>query len=234
MIVATVFCVVVGGYVAHEAKIVSDRRAFLIENDYILRDTWRVTEPTRALLILRLLGAESACLVTVNGPAEAHGAVLGPDALMAGRERIRQLDRTVPRPSMITSRHRANCARSAYTRHKQIIGRTTRVASTQGMLLDAAASAPSFPVSGWQAITDAEARLAAFHTDSEQTAARRAEAEGVLRIDEQRVGHLDVAAEFRRSGLPSAGRAQERRLRRLKVRFEQAIMAAGGKAGPRT
>ena len=40
-------------------------------------------------------------------------------------------------------------------------------------------------------------RLAAFHSDREQPAARRAEAEGVLRIQEQRMVHLKRLLDLR-------------------------------------
>jgi len=91
MIVVTLFCVVGGGYVAHEAKIVRDRRAFLMDHAYILKDTWQVTQPTRAPLMLRLLGEESVFLVTVNGPADAHRATdLFPEAIVQDIEALRR------------------------------------------------------------------------------------------------------------------------------------------------
>jgi len=58
-------------------------------------------------------------------------------------------------------------------------------------LFDADA-APATPRPQWRTETDPQRRLAAFHQDTSQHPARRSEAEGVLRIYEQRMGELQA------------------------------------------
>jgi hypothetical protein len=57
-------------------------------------------------------------------------------------------------------------------------------------LFDSVGGVQAGATRAWQSITEPQQRLAAFHADRQQPASARAEAEGVLRIYEQRMGFL--------------------------------------------
>jgi ERCC4-related helicase len=83
-------------------------------------------------------------------------------------------------------------------RAEEMTGASTTPTSTQGSLFDSAEGTPPVvTLRSWQTIADPLQRLAAFHSDREQTAAKRAEAEGVLRIHDQRMGHLKRLLDLR-------------------------------------
>jgi hypothetical protein len=82
-------------------------------------------------------------------------------------------------------------------RVEEITGTSAASASTQRSLFESAESSPTATVATWQTIANPEERLAAFHSDREQPVAKRAEAEGVIRIYEQRLGHLKRLLDLR-------------------------------------
>ncbi len=79
----------------------------------------------------------------------------------------------------------------------EVAGESTASAVTQGSLFDSAEAAPAATTPAWQTIADPQARLAALHCDREQPVAARVEAEGVLRIYQQRVGTLNRLLDLR-------------------------------------
>ncbi|MEW4490900.1 helicase-related protein [Thalassoglobus sp. JC818] len=73
-------------------------------------------------------------------------------------------------------------------------GRTTQV---QRKLFGEQDSGDSGPKAAWQTLEDPAERLAAFYTDRNQSTGARFEAEGVLRLYEQRIKQLDALADLR-------------------------------------
>jgi hypothetical protein len=67
----------------------------------------------------------------------------------------------------------------------------------QGSLFDPVGTMHALATSSWQTVTDPRDRLAAFHVDRQQPAAARAEAEGILRIYEQRTDYLNRLLDLR-------------------------------------
>jgi hypothetical protein len=82
-------------------------------------------------------------------------------------------------------------------RAEEVTGASAAPALTQGSLFDAVEGTPVATTPAWQTITDPQQRLAAFHSDREQPVGARVEAEGVLRIYEQRVGFLNRLLDLR-------------------------------------
>jgi hypothetical protein len=83
------------------------------------------------------------------------------------------------------------------TRALEVSGEAAMSASTQGSLFESEEAAPTAPVAAWQTIADPHERLAAFHADREQPVSARVEAEGVLRIHEQRLTTLNRLLDLR-------------------------------------
>lgn len=82
-------------------------------------------------------------------------------------------------------------------RANEITGTSIAPAEVQPTLFDGPtdqASAQARPA--WQSETDPVQRLAAFQSDRDQTPRARAEADGVLRIYNQRIAHLDALPEL--------------------------------------
>jgi len=65
--------------------------------------------------------------------------------------------------------------------------------------------APEVNATDWQSLTEPALRLAAFHADRRQPAAKRLEAESVLRIHRQRVEPLQALLELRRPDVAPLG-----------------------------
>ena len=82
-------------------------------------------------------------------------------------------------------------------RTEEVTGTSAAPASVQGSLFDSTVVTPVATIPAWHTIADPQQRLAAFHSDREQPAAKRAEAENVLRIHEQRMGHLKRLLDIR-------------------------------------
>jgi hypothetical protein len=81
-------------------------------------------------------------------------------------------------------------------RADELTGASAAPASTQRWLFDSDEAPAGAPAPAWQTTADPQQRLAAFHSDREQPTAARAEAEGVLRIYGQRMGHLKRLLDF--------------------------------------
>ena len=83
-------------------------------------------------------------------------------------------------------------------RANDLTGPVGQPALTQQELFGSTATpAPAPAPPGWQALHDPVARLAAFHADRTQPPAARVDAEGVLRIYQQRLTHLESLADLR-------------------------------------
>jgi hypothetical protein len=96
------------------------------------------------------------------------------------------------------SRERGNQDEWLKKRTEEITGAPTVVLAVQQNLFDTQPRAvDSTPTAAWQSIVDPAQRLTAFHADRAQTPAARSEAEGVLRIYQQRIDHLDRVADLR-------------------------------------
>jgi hypothetical protein len=125
------------------------------------------------------------------GPAieKAHGAATDgfqPVAEQFTRER-----------RVMLQRERANHIEWLSKRAAEITGTGGKPAAVQGSLYDDEAQSPVTPAPDWHSFTDPARRLTAFHADRAQTPKDRIEAEGVLRIYEKRIGHLDRLADLR-------------------------------------
>jgi superfamily II DNA or RNA helicase len=88
-------------------------------------------------------------------------------------------------------REQANQADWLKKRVEEVTRTSTARSSVQGSLFDLVGTAAAPATPAWQTITDPQHRLAAFHADRQQPASARAEAEGILRIYEQRMGYLN-------------------------------------------
>jgi hypothetical protein len=93
-------------------------------------------------------------------------------------------------------REQANQADWLKKRVQEVTGTSTALSFAQGSLFDRVET-PAPLTSAWQTITDPQHRLATFHADREQPASARVEAEGVLRIYQQRIGHLNRLLDLR-------------------------------------
>ncbi len=82
-------------------------------------------------------------------------------------------------------------------RAEEVAGAAATSAFTQGSLFDSAEAAPAAKTPAWQTVADPQERLAALHCDREQPVAARVEAEGVLRIFQQRVSALNRLLDLR-------------------------------------
>jgi hypothetical protein len=90
-------------------------------------------------------------------------------------------------------------------RAEEVTGTSVAPASVQKSLFDSGDTVPDAPVAEWHSIKDPAKRLAAFHSDRQQSAAARAEAEGVLRIHEQRIGLLNRLLDLRKPEIVPLG-----------------------------
>jgi hypothetical protein len=94
-------------------------------------------------------------------------------------------------------REQANQSDWLKKRVEEVTGRATTPASVQVSLFDPIESRQAPATPAWQSVTDPQHRLAAFHADRQQPASARAEAEGVLRIYEQRTSYLNRLLDLR-------------------------------------
>ena len=82
-------------------------------------------------------------------------------------------------------------------RAEEVAGESATSGLTQGSLFDSSEAAPAATTSAWRTIADPQERLAALHSDREQPAAARVEADGVLRIYGQRMSALNRLLDLR-------------------------------------
>jgi hypothetical protein len=94
-------------------------------------------------------------------------------------------------------REQANQADWLKKRVEEVTETSTAPASVQGSLFDPGGTVPATASPPWQAVTVPQHRLAAFHADRQQPASARTEAEGILRIYEQRMGYLNRLLDLR-------------------------------------
>jgi superfamily II DNA or RNA helicase len=139
---------------------------------------------------------DSACAIRTTELWKTHFASWG----TKGQERALATARTGFSPAAnqfvddrrkVLTREQTNQAEWLKKRAEEVTGTSTSPSSAQGSLFDPVGTiqAPASPA--WQTITDPQHRLAAFHADRQQPAAARAEAEGVLRIYDQRTAYLN-------------------------------------------
>jgi superfamily II DNA or RNA helicase len=93
-------------------------------------------------------------------------------------------------------REAANQQQWLQRRAEEITGASAPPAERERLLFDTAEPPPA-STPAWHATADPVQRLAAFHGDRDQPAAKRAEAEGVLRIHQQRMERLGRLTELR-------------------------------------
>jgi ERCC4-related helicase len=82
-------------------------------------------------------------------------------------------------------------------RAEEVTGSVTGPAVVQRDMFETTDPAGVAAIAAWRKIADPRQRLAAFHGDREQPIGPRTEAEGVLRIHEQRIGYLNRLMELR-------------------------------------
>lgn len=97
----------------------------------------------------------------------------------------------------VLEREQANQTYWLTKRVEEVTGTSTTPASVQGSLFDPGGTMQTPATPAWQTVAEPQHRLAAFHADRQQPASARAEAEGILRIYEQRMAHLNRLLDLR-------------------------------------
>lgn len=111
-----------------------------------------------------------------------------------------------PLAEQFTQERRETLARERTSHNEWLRNRTQEITGTASKppaytrgLFDDAVETPVTPAPApeWYSLTDPARRLAAFHADRAQLPKDRVEADGVLRIYQQRIAHLDRLADLR-------------------------------------
>lgn len=94
-------------------------------------------------------------------------------------------------------REKANQMDWLKKRVEEVTGTSTTPVTVQKSLFDEGESPQAQLTSVWQTVTDPQERLATFHADRQQPTSTRVEADGVLRIYEQRMNYLNRLLDLR-------------------------------------
>jgi hypothetical protein len=114
-------------------------------------------------------------------------------------------DKFIAERTHLLQRERQNQTEWLERRTEEITGRPSATIERQRTLLPETNDADQLPKAAWETVADPAVRLAAFHSDRDQTPSARMEAEGVLRIYQQRMKDLDCLSDLRPPEIVSIG-----------------------------